>query len=839
MRVLRRIAAALIGIAFAGSLLVLPTQPAHASEPDPLIDASNHLFECIQTARTVSVLFVMDRSGSLEKGRNPTDVDGVRFEGMRSALTGLAKLQRPDGAKLRVEAAASAFNHNYYDVSQIVDWTTINGDNSSASIDRLVERTRRRATSTGGTDFEKALKGGFRDFTSRKDRNNCKIMLWFTDGVFDDARGKSNESGTQEAKDAIEAARREMCTPRTGIVDRIRAAGIVLLGLQLGEQRADLRRMSVGTLDDKSCGTFPVAEGEAPGGYLQARDTDELAWVFSRMGDLAQGCTPTGELGGQVDPGLARMVVRVQRPELVTSPPERERLVLTRTPVGPELEAFAPGESTINGYSVLADRDSTQVSALVTFADTAGGHWSINPGFTTSPDREAYCVFADLSLVREPSPTLPVAGKVSELRHSLQGPTAMADLSVYRDVEIKATVTAGDGTSLPATTTAASDGTVVVGFTPGLSDARLDVRVTANVTTASGLVLPKLVLEYATGVSSDALPSIIPGDQLDLGTAMRTDPTSAELELVGAELGDSQICLGAPRIDQESSPGGALGYPQQCFELSAGERTSVTVTFTPGAEVVSDGRGAIPIEFVGAALEGQTRSEAGFELPVVWRQDIPVNQLVLYGIPAIALALTFALVWLALCIANWAVARFDTKDLRYGRVETWLTPGGLRRVERAGQGPLYTAEDLRAVPRSQRRTIRLGEVTLRARASIWEPLRGPRFSAEPSAGHRIHSSSGLSNPEATWAPVPPSLDSVVLLVAADGHVSDTDQEPIRTTLYVVANGDHLPDVQEQGISWSSVAKHWREALARSAAPKTTSATRRGRRTRSTKQGERP
>lgn len=825
--VTRRLAAVLAALVMAvTATLAVPTR-ATAAEPDPLIGAANHLYSCVQTARTVSVLFVMDRSGSLEKIRQPRDPKGLRFEGMRSALTGLAQLRRPDGRPLVVEAAVSAFNQAYHPARDVVGWTTINGDDSATEINRMVDGARLRATSTGGTDFEEALAGGLSDFRGRTSADACRIMLWFTDGEFEDARGLSLDRDGEAGARRIDQARREMCTATGGVVDRIRAAGIVLLGLQLGDARPDLRRMSVGTFDGQACGTYPAPTGSAPGGYLQARDINELSWVFSRMADLAQGCTPTGPLGGRIDPGLHRMVVRALRPQLTPTLPAQETITLV-PPQGERLEVPAPGRREVAGHVLVADRDAAQVSALVTFPEGGGaGTWAIDPGFATRPDTVAFCVFPDLALVRQDGP-LPAAGEASSLVHVVRTPGGgPADFGLYRAVTATATVTASDGTRVPAAAEA-SEGRVTVTVTPRTTDARLDVRLTVEIVSASGLRLPMLTSRYATSVRSTALPSVEPAEVLDLGTAHRLETVSRDLVLTGAAAGPSEVCLGVPQVSQTVDEGGVLQVEQRCWTLLPGQTVAVPVSYTPGSVAVGDGSGSIGATMKGPTTNAQEPATATFDLPVRWRQDNPANQWVLWGVVALALLLTAFVMLLALFLANWVVARFVTERLRHYSVEVWLHPrSGIQPVSGAqvadsgalappAVSPLFGHQTPRSVPGPHARTLRIGVVTLRARARFFDPFRGPQFFGTAAEGYRVYSSVGISDPSATWVPVTPTLDPVILVTAADSQIPGGDDQPVRATVHLVTTADSVGDPRDL-LSATAIVTEWRRAVERTAA----------------------
>lgn len=165
----------------AASLLVGSTAASHATV-DPLADGSRFLGTCMQSARSLSVLFLLDRSGSLTSN----DSEGVRYDGLQVALERLTKLTRPDGTNLPVEVAVSSFDDDYQSAATVVDWTGLNDEpeNSDGVVQSIIKDTRERTAPRGATNFEDALNGAFSEFKDRLGDRNCRIVFWFTDGEF-------------------------------------------------------------------------------------------------------------------------------------------------------------------------------------------------------------------------------------------------------------------------------------------------------------------------------------------------------------------------------------------------------------------------------------------------------------------------------------------------------------------------------------------------------------------------------------------------------------------------------------------------------------------------------
>ena len=115
--------------------LLLPSTAATAEDPDTTVSGSQYLATCMQSARSLSALFILDRSGSLAG----TDPSNVRYEGLQSALTQLAQVRRSDGSELAVEVAVSAFDHRYSGVNRVLDWTRINDGDTSEDIVKVID----------------------------------------------------------------------------------------------------------------------------------------------------------------------------------------------------------------------------------------------------------------------------------------------------------------------------------------------------------------------------------------------------------------------------------------------------------------------------------------------------------------------------------------------------------------------------------------------------------------------------------------------------------------------------------------------------------------------------
>lgn len=148
----RPIAAFMAAIACMLPTLAGPSSSAHAAMPQTMVKAaspagagSEDVATCLQSGRSLSALFLFDRSGSLSE----SDPDDIRYDGLKVALQSLARVTRPDGADVAIEVAVSAFDDRYYKARDVVEWTRINDGNEddvSETIDGVIKKARQRTS---------------------------------------------------------------------------------------------------------------------------------------------------------------------------------------------------------------------------------------------------------------------------------------------------------------------------------------------------------------------------------------------------------------------------------------------------------------------------------------------------------------------------------------------------------------------------------------------------------------------------------------------------------------------------------------------------------------------
>lgn len=765
----RLVSRLLIMTLVAAGLLVGPASASHA-DVDPVADGSRFLGTCMQSARSLSVLFLFDRSGSLAQ----TDPQGVRYEGLQVALERLTQLSRPDGNVMPVEVAVSSFDDDYQSAATVVGWTGLNDEpeNAERVIAQIVKEARDRTGPRGATNFEDALNGAFSDFEDRLGDRNCRVAFWFTDGEF--WVGNADVSSRAAA----------MCAPG-GIVDRIRENRIVLAGLQLGNESQYLGQMALGDWNSAECGTRPLPEGWAPGMYVQADDAASLRRLFGPISGFVQGCTPVGD-SPLMEPGINRMQVTIEGDGIVDA-------VRFDTPAGLSFTAETQGTTESSGYTVQSVRDHEHVLMDIRFpTGSPAGEWRVTPsGAGVVPGGIAFCVFTDLRLEKTSGlPTMRGTDSLVTLQVVDRDgvPAALTPYRVNAGADsVQAFGHSGESRPVGVVEIDAESGLVTIPVAAHPTDARLDMNVRLGLMTESGRNLTPLSINFgqAMGLASN-FPLVEPIDVLDLGTAVKTAPAVETLQLVGSPDGATQVCIDQPSI-VHAPPGTTnsvitSSVDWRCVDLGASETKEVTISVTPSQAAVGDGEAVLPMRLVSADTPSAASETAEFDLPVLWRFSDPTNLVASLAV-ALIIGLLSALVPLAaISLANWRAARYQVKGLRATDVDVIVGPGGLRRAERSPDmhDGLVDARQVSAIPglgATARRRFTVHGLAFRSRAPK-VPTHAPRFWVEPEAGWRVTSSTAAPGDpdDGSWVSASPALGMVVILACRAADLSGDDKE---------------------------------------------------------------
>jgi hypothetical protein len=138
----------------------------------------------------IDVLVLMDNSGSLEaKNQVPTDPDRLRFSALDEFVDNYARL------------SSAGKNFGLIKFSTTAEEVIPLGPISSGSTDSIKNEIRTKlGEADGPTDYVQAFAVARRVLESRPSEN-CKILIWFTDGVYDTLLPSENADDSLVAKD--------------------------------------------------------------------------------------------------------------------------------------------------------------------------------------------------------------------------------------------------------------------------------------------------------------------------------------------------------------------------------------------------------------------------------------------------------------------------------------------------------------------------------------------------------------------------------------------------------------------------------------------------------------
>jgi hypothetical protein len=831
------------------ALVLAPTAPA--AELAVLPPAARSLAQCVQNSGRLSVLMLIDESGSLRT----TDPEGRRVDGVRAALTGLSDLAETpvNGSKPEVSVLMAGFYAKVHPDPRTGPvgagaWNPVNRntvDELNAAAGDYAELDQGRAT-----DYGTALLGARQLLRERSIEQStsgsapaCQALIWFTDGRYSLPRriGKAglglpktvpyapgvrlDEAGAGER--AVAAGRRLMCRPG-GVMDDLASSGVtrftVALSTQLSpEDAAFLDAATTGTGGSRSCGSqLSPRTGE----FLGASDSDSLFFVF---GDLLSGPVPVnakvvcpglscvrGITAFRTVPGLSQFLIRassaIEDAELELEAPNGQSVRLT--PEGPERVSLA-------GVSVTSRWVSpTAVEVQGDFdADSSDwvGAWSyvfVDPAATAAQDpaaksRSAIQLFADLEPAIVGEPTL-IRGAPTRLRFVLQRASGEGEpLSAGPLLESAAlTATIDDpvaGTSDPVRVTGPDQAgrfSATVTIPEQSSAGFVYLGLTAHLAIPGGTPVAPQYRSYSLPVRfppGQGFPTISP-ESLQLPSVVGLSSTEGELTVTGSSVATGCVWLGMPDLDTpDREPVTAVVAPTarsagECLKLSEGEERTLRIRFQPASAATGDISGSLPVHLRSDVVSGSRTVSVPVTFvvapePNVAQRDILFLLLIVFGTLFPVGFLHFL---------NYLGARFTApQDLLFLAQDAEVGPAGIR----ASTEPLYT--NFRPLTLSgENRKVRLIDeidgVEFRTVASgrLSGLFRGPYGLASAEGGGPL-AVGGQAGALRSWGAetrheVPLSLAGTWLFVPAGGPVLDEQQsEPVEA--WGTAAGSSLLD----------------------------------------------
>jgi hypothetical protein len=293
--------------------LCVGAESAFSAPPPETAPAASELAGCVQRTNRLSVLVLMDESGSLAV----TDPKNQRVEGLRAALAGLAHVASSSsgGPPPAVEVLFLGFYGKVDPAPSSARWLAVN----ASSLTSLDEQAGIYATHNFGqdTDFGTALLAArqlLAEHAAELARSGgpepCKALIWFTDGGYE-ITSRSNSSGLPltvpyaphivlnskaAGQQAVAAGKHFLCRP-AGFMDGLESDNVIKftvgLGVQMSpEDSAFLSAATTGSGPGTSCGSRLSPQ---TGEYLHVANANGLFFAF---GDLLEGAnTPITATG--------------------------------------------------------------------------------------------------------------------------------------------------------------------------------------------------------------------------------------------------------------------------------------------------------------------------------------------------------------------------------------------------------------------------------------------------------------------------------------------------------------------------------------------------------------
>lgn len=785
-------------IALALVASVLAVGRAGAEELSP---AARSLAQCVQSNQRLSVLMLIDESGSLRT----TDPGNQRVDGIKAALTGLADLAESpvNGKKPEVSVLMAGFYARARPAPTSAGagsgaWKTVDRgtvDSLNATADDYAHLNQGRAT-----DYGMALIAARQLLKDRlveegaEGQPPCEALIWFTDGRYSLPRriGKAGlglprtvpyapgvELEQPGAGDrAVAAGKKLMCKPG-GLMDELADSGVIRFTVALSTQLAPadgqfLNAATTGGAGPRRCGTRLSPRS---GQYLDARDSDRLFFAF---GGLLSATPPVH--ADQVCPALACLRGQTR---FSTVPGLSQFLIRAASGVdGSELELRAPG-----GHSVRLASDGREHASLADTRLTArwvsptavevqgefqpgGREWVGNWSYTfVDPEAKAgqppsakshssVQLFTDLEPVIVGDPSL-IRGIPTKLAFELRDPALgsggglnsgplLQSTSLTASIDDPVTETS---TRIPVAGPDESGRFSATVTVPGHSSASfVYLSLTAHLAIRDGTPVAPQYRSYQVPVRfppGQGFPLVSPSS-LTPDAAQGTDGTEAELTIAGSPVAGGCIWLGAPdlrapdavAVDAEPEASSV----DNCLHVGKGERRTVIVRFLPRSDQTGDVTGSLPVHLSSEIVPG----ERSISMPVSFaistppdatRRDVLLVVLVLFGA-------LFPLLFLHLL--NYLNARFTApQDLLVLTQDAEAGPEGVS----VSIAPEYAAFDpLTMVGESRKvRTLAIADLRFRAIATNGPTglFRGP-FGVVSAASGGLLAAGSLSKPLRSW-----------------------------------------------------------------------------------------
>jgi hypothetical protein len=653
-------------IAFALGAIVVALTPGRAPAAPHLSPAAESLSSCVQANGRLSVLMLIDESGSLAT----TDPYNQRVDGIRAALTGLADLAETEVGGRRPEV--SVLMAGFFGLvrpsgpEDVPDgaWMSVSHEN----IDHLlVEAGQYKALNHGkATDYATALTAARKLLAARVaeetvdgDAAPCQALIWFTDGRYSLPRrvGKAgvglplelpyapgirlDQPGVGER--AVAAGKQFMCRPN-GLMDGLQSDGVMRFTVALSTElspadAAFLRAATTGASGRQRCGSHL---SQLSGDYLPARDGDQLFFAFAGLTGSQPPvrevpvCPKLSCVRGMTSfdtvDGLSQFLIRASGGAEASASGTAQNLELQlRGPSGQSvtLDPGGPSQLSLDGTSITERWVSDRAVEVQGDFAPANHHWRgrwsyafVDASASAAPSQKAFSsvqLFADLAPGVEGSPVL-IRGSPTKLTFKLTTGSdpdqAVTSGPLLRSAHLIASVedpVAGTSTRIPVAGPA-PDGTfsAAVKIPSSSTVGFVYLGLTASFSTAAGTPIAPQYRSFDIPVRfppGQGFPTVSPAT-LSLPSLRGDGDTEGGLTVKGSSVSAGCIWIGPPDIDAPSEAGRVgvtisptAGTARHCLRVEKGEERHLEVRLSPSSEATGTVTASIPVHLSSDIVE--------------------------------------------------------------------------------------------------------------------------------------------------------------------------------------------------------------------------------------------
>jgi hypothetical protein len=194
-----------------------------------------------QKSGDVDVLLLLDNSKSLNATNSPSDPENKRYEAIMVLLKALGDLtisESADGEALKLNFGLLSFGTNAKTLISLTELTTANAESLGRQVETQVPPILDKQEST--TNYISAIATVLDEFSQRPNEN-CKVLVWFTDGQFESREiNRSDPDKASKRKDQADELKSKVCGV-DGFAERVRQLGINTFALVLQPTKPDER----------------------------------------------------------------------------------------------------------------------------------------------------------------------------------------------------------------------------------------------------------------------------------------------------------------------------------------------------------------------------------------------------------------------------------------------------------------------------------------------------------------------------------------------------------------------------------------------------------------------